>query len=222
VGAALYLGQGSVTATNCTFQGNIGGTVYAYYNSGIDLIDCIIRDTTGGLGVVAALENASSLDMDNCLVHDNDVTGDYVGGLVLANGASFNLTGCTFANNTTGGTNGSLFNDTWDVSTFTNCVIWGTSGAKAISRCGSVSCCLIFANEGGNESACFEPEADGNKSSNPGYCDPDNRDYRIASNSPCLPEFSGGCGLIGATDNGGCTLVAIEPLKFGSLKARYR
>jgi hypothetical protein len=222
VGAALYLGRGTATANNCTFQNNTGGTVYAYWNSGVTLNDCIIRDTTGGLAVVAGLQNTSNLNMNNCLVHDNTATMNGAGGMIQAYGAGFNLTNCTFANNILGGSLSSVLTDTWDSSTITNCVIWGTTGGKALDRCGTVSCSLIFNNDGGDESSCFNLAGDGNQSSDPGFCDPDNRDYRIAGNSPCLPAYSGACGLVGATETGGCTLVATEALNFGSVKALYR
>jgi hypothetical protein len=222
VGAAIYLSRGSAIANNCTFQNNTGGTIYAFDQSGIDLNDCIIRDTTGSLGVVAIMENSSSVDMVNCLVNDNTASTVGAGGALLSSGGNFTLLNCTFANNTLGGTGSSLLTDSWDASTTTNTVIWGTTGGAAMDRCGTVVCSLIFNNDGGDTSACFDSASDGNLSSDPGFCDPDNRDYRIASNSPCLAANSGGCGLIGATESGGCTLVATEALNFGSVKAMYR
>ncbi len=222
IGSALFLGQGSATANGCTFQNNSGGTAYAYWNSSVSFNDCIIRDNTGGVGVVAALQNSSVLSMDNCLVNNNTASLDGAGGMVQAYGGVFDLVNSTFASNTLGGASSSVLTDTWDAATITNCIIWGTTNGAAIDRCGTVSCSLIFDNDGGDESACFNPVGDENKSSDPGFCDPSGRDFRIASNSPCLPAYSGSCGLIGATENGGCTLVATEALNFGSIKAMYR
>jgi len=221
-GAALYLGQGYVVADNCTFENNSGGTVYAYWNSTAILNDCIIRNNVGLTGVVGGVQNSSTLRMNYCLVNDNTATSDAAGAMVQALGGGFELTNCTIANSNLAGGNSSVLHDSWDAATITNCIIWGTTGGKALDRCGTVSCSLIYDNDGGNESDCFDLVGDGNLSTDPGFCEPDNGDYRIATNSPCLPEFSGGCGQIGATLNGGCALVGTQELSFGGLKAMYR
>jgi parallel beta-helix repeat protein len=221
-GAALHQSRGSVVANNCTFRNNNGGVIFAYWNSSVNTADCVFQGNTGLAGVAVRLQNASSLTMTNCLVTDNIATNNWTGGVIAADDGGFDLTGCTFANNTCADASNGAVDDRHDNSTITNCVIWGTKVGMGTVRCETVSCSLIFGNEGGDTNPCIDLTANGNFQTDPGFCDPDNRDYRIASNSPCLPAFSGACGLIGATGNGGCTLVATEALNFGSVKAMYR
>ncbi len=221
-GAAIQQSRGSVVANNCTFRDNNGGVVFAFWNSGFTATDCVFQNNTGLAGVAVRLQNASSLTMTNCLLTDNVATSNWTGGVIAADDGGFDLTGCTIANNTCADASNGAVDDRHDLSTITNCVIWGTKVGMGTVRCETVSCSLIFANEGGDTNPCIDLAANGNFQTDPGFCDPDNGDYRIASNSPCLPAYSGACGLIGATDNGGCTLVATEELNFGSVKALYR
>jgi len=221
-GAAIYTQRGSATVNNGTFQNNTGGTIFAYWNSSITIDDSVFRNITGLTGVIVRLQNSSALTMTNCLVTDNTATANWEGGMVVADDGGFDLVNCTFANNTCADASNGAVDDRHDGSTITNCIIWGTKVGMGTKRCETVTCSLIFGNEGGDVSPCVNLAAGGNLNIDPGFCDPDGGDYRIASNSPCLPAYSGACGLIGATENGGCTLVGIEGLSFGSLKATFR
>ena len=60
-----------------------------------------------------------------------------------------------------------------------------------------------------------------NFSADPLFCDPDNGDFTIRSNSPCAPPGVTGCGLIGALGVG-CGPVSVEPLSWGGIKGKYR
>jgi len=57
----------------------------------------------------------------------------------------------------------------------------------------------------------------------PGYCDPDNGDFRVSANSPLLPGLSPcvGSEQVGAFLSG-CAATSIEGSSWGSVKARYR
>lgn len=62
---------------------------------------------------------------------------------------------------------------------------------------------------------------DGNISAEPLHCDPQNGDFHVASNSPCLPA-SNACGVqIGAFGQG-CDITPIDPSTWGQIKAAYR
>ena len=55
----------------------------------------------------------------------------------------------------------------------------------------------------------------------PLFCDEDARDLTLQPTSPCLPENSLGCDLIGALGQG-CGSVSIQPQSWGKTKSAYR
>ncbi|MBZ0267923.1 right-handed parallel beta-helix repeat-containing protein [bacterium] len=55
----------------------------------------------------------------------------------------------------------------------------------------------------------------------PQFCDPENGNYTLQSTSPCLPDLSLGCGLIGALGQG-CGTVSLAPETWGKIKASFR
>jgi hypothetical protein len=55
----------------------------------------------------------------------------------------------------------------------------------------------------------------------PEFCDPESDDFTVMNTSPCLPENSLGCGLIGALQEG-CGTISIEETSWGKIKNRYR
>ncbi len=57
--------------------------------------------------------------------------------------------------------------------------------------------------------------------SNPLFCNESNDDYSLMENSPCLPENSNGCGLIGALGMN-CGATPNIPTTFGRIKAMYK
>jgi hypothetical protein len=63
-----------------------------------------------------------------------------------------------------------------------------------------LSCCDIFGNTGGDWIGCIADQygINGNISEDPLFCDATTGDFTLDAASPCAPENSGGCGLIGA------------------------
>ena len=92
---------------------------------------------------------------------------------------------------------------------------------------GNVGCNNSWGNQGLN--FIFEGtvgDTTGNISADPLFCAPSANDYSIASESPCAPEHSGGCGLIGALDVG-CVFTAVpqgnrEETSWGAIKKMFR
>ena len=87
----------------------------------------------------------------------------------------------------------------------------------------SVSCTDLYGNSGGDWVGCIADQAglDGNFSADPLFCDPENGNFTIQSNSPCAPPGATGCGLIGALPVG-CGPVSVESESWGRIKGRYR
>lgn len=61
----------------------------------------------------------------------------------------------------------------------------------------------------------------GNISAAPKYCDPGAGDYRLASNSPCLPE-NNACGVRIGAFGAGCGAISVDGLSWGRIKASFR
>jgi hypothetical protein len=103
-----------------------------------------------------------------------------------------------------------------------NNIIAGSVGGAAVEHEGSretVSSCNVFWNNaGGNTSGFAMGPTD--RVVDPLLCDPESGDLQLMDGSPCLPEHSKGCGLIGAFGPG-CGTVAVEETSWGAIKARY-
>jgi hypothetical protein len=81
------------------------------------------------------------------------------------------------------------------------------------------SCNVFWENEGGTiEGAPLDPT---DRIVDPDYCDPKGYDLTVSSLSPCLPENSLGCGLIGALGQG-CGAVSIQLMSWGQIKGADR
>jgi hypothetical protein len=87
----------------------------------------------------------------------------------------------------------------------------------------TLTCCDIFGNEGGDwvGEIAGQYGINGNISEDPLFCDMANDDFTIQADSPCAPEHSGGCGLIGLMPVG-CPPTAVEQTTWGSVKASFR
>jgi hypothetical protein len=90
--------------------------------------------------------------------------------------------------------------------------------AQNIFNAGS-GCNLYWNNEGGDISGGDPFPTD--IWADPLYCDPENLDFTVAANSPCLPGATPGCGQIGAWGQG-CGGVSIEATSWGRIKSLYR
>ncbi|MFH1278279.1 MAG: hypothetical protein ABIK65_07865 [Candidatus Eisenbacteria bacterium] len=102
----------------------------------------------------------------------------------------------------------------------------GLDGISAYNA-GNVTCNDSWGN-GGQEYSFLGTISDttGNNSADPLFCNPLAGDYSIASESPCAPGNSGGCGLIGALPVG-CTATSVpagsfEPSSWGRVKKLFR
>src|SRR4029434_2492055 len=75
------------------------------------------------------------------------------------------------------------------------------SSAHGLS-CGGVlvTCTDVWGSGGNNTTACAPHPS--NLSADPLFCNPTLFDFTLDENSPCAPDHSGGCGLIGALDVG--------------------
>jgi hypothetical protein len=91
----------------------------------------------------------------------------------------------------------------------------------------TLSCCDLFGNAGGDWVVGIADQEGirGNFAADPLFCDPENGDLTLRSDSPCLPgNHPGGaaCGLIGALGEGCAPPTAVERASWGGVKTRFR
>jgi hypothetical protein len=108
-------------------------------------------------------------------------------------------------------------------STFTNNILAGSEGGFALQVPDGVvvtgECNVFWNNVGGHAvNYTFAPS---DRIVDPLFCDEAAGDLTLESISPCLPEFSGDCGLIGA-EGQGCGTVSVEAESWGKVKGAYR
>jgi hypothetical protein len=114
-------------------------------------------------------------------------------------------------------------------TTLTQCILaFGIDGGSVSCPTGGdpvieASCTDIFGNEGGNWIECLGTQLglEGNVELDPEFCGLKERNFEICSESPCAPEHSNGCGLIGAYDVG-CDPSSLETKSWGHIKGLYR
>lgn len=199
---AMFLWSADPTITDCVFSGNVslhyGGAVHCLHSSP-QFTDCTFSGNVAG----------------------------YEAGVMRCIHSSPAFVGCTFVQNASG-EEGSAFHLTASSPTLDGCIIAFGAGGEAV-HCyyGShpvLSCCDIFANEGGDWTGCIQSQlgAGGNVSLDPAFCSlapHEDQDWRLQSGSPCSAEESG-CGLIGAWGVGCDT--PVRRVSWGAIKALYR
>jgi hypothetical protein len=153
----------------------------------------------------------------------NSVTDNGIGGAVRASGLTIEVSGNTFHGNSQewSFSGGATFVLQGGTVTFSNNVVSSSSGAEAGRLLGgslTTSCNVFWDNpEGEADGFVLDPT---DVIADPLYCAPEVDDFTVSGESPCLPENSNGCGLIGAW-GAGCGIVSVVEESWGRIKARF-
>jgi hypothetical protein len=250
-GGALWIGTSSVEIRGCRFDHNgsgDGGAVYCV-DSSVLLDDCVLSDNIGRMWGGAIWCHGGSVSLVRCTLQDNwgmraggvlawsgdvqivdsvlqDNVSFYQGGACYSRyGAVITITGSTLVGNSAP-TGAGLYCQAGIIHADHTIVANGRLGAAAWAAEGgtmALSCCDVYGNQYGDWLYCLygQDGVDGNFSADPLFCDPDDDDFTLRSNSPCAPPGATGCGRIGALPVG-CGPVAIEALSWGKIKGAYR
>jgi predicted outer membrane repeat protein len=219
--------RNSVFIGNAAISGGGAGAVNINdYEGGVTIEDCYFEGNSAVYGGGAiAIGNRSSWTVQNCTFWRNTVTAAGSGGGALFAGTlsgSGTVVGCTFEANGPALQGGAVYFDAGAVL-FSNNVISGSLGNEAVYKLpgGGVTrgCNLYWNNAGGNAVGFTLAASD--RIIDPEYCDASTGDLTVFDTSPCLPANSGGCGLIGAHDQG-CGSVSVERTSWGRIKGGYR
>lgn len=171
-----------IVSTNCTFEGNTASS------------------TGGG---VAAIESSSAI-VTGCTFGGNSASTG--GAISCTGGAALTLTGSTLYGNDGPSASGLIFSTASPCAIDNSIIAFGTGG-PAMTGTGTpptLTCSDIYGNEGGDWVGYIADQygVDGNISEDPLFCDAENDDFSLDSDSPCLPsnhpDGAGACGLIGS------------------------
>jgi hypothetical protein len=156
-------------------------------------------------------------------------TAEIQGGGMRCTLASPTLVSCTFVGNQAPQACGGIFCNDGSSLTIENTILAFNGDAQAIFCAGAsevmLTCSNIYGNEGGDWVGCIASQygINGNISEDPLFCDPENGDFTIRSDSPCAP-FSppnAECDLIGAWPVGCEPPTATLQTTWGQIKARF-
>ena len=233
-GGGMYCSQSSPTLTNVTFSDNeawaAGGGMYCM--GAATLTGCTFsynQASFDGGGMYCWL-GSPEVVLANCTFSGNSAGRG--GGVSFVYNTHATLVSCTLAGNSAMH-GGGIRLQTPDPecpssATLTNCIIAFSTSGQAISmsdHCGAwLMCSDLYGNGGGDWVGIADQYGiNGNMSEDPLFCgghDPEER-YALHSNSPCAPENSPECGLIGAWGVG-CPSTAVEEVSWGAIKAMFR
>jgi hypothetical protein len=150
--------------------------------------------TSGG----AIYCDGSSPTVTGCVLHHN--SADQSGAAVYSSQGSPEILACTLVENWASD-GAAIHSADSEVAVAHTIVAFGVD-AQAISCTGSgtasLSCCDLYANDGGDWVGCVEGQEgiDGNFSTDPMFWDPSSHDYCLSPFSPCLDAPD--CGRVGA------------------------
>jgi len=215
--------------TNCVFRGNsadVGGGMYGANPSTPLVNGCVFEDNTADVAGAFGASSYCTPVLDSCVFISNVANG--FGGAMYSSNAQPSVDNCTFVSNTAGifaACIGGSFPS--QIMVITNSImafngngepVWVEDGLTPVFLCSN-----IFGNEDGDWVGSIEGQAgqNGNISSDPFFCDFENDDLNLQTESECLPE-NNSCGeLIGALP-GGCSITAVPDLGLTSQSSRVR
>ncbi len=171
------------------------------HSSDFTMTDCIFLDNSG-IDAGGIWISRSSPTLLRCIFADNEAMF-WGGGVVCYNESTPLLRQCTFTRNDAyeGGGAWVLYNSN---PVFENCVVafnldgWGIWADETCNP--AFLCCDVFQNVEGNYGGDLPDQTgiNGNISADPLFCDSENGDFRLHSESPCAWANNPDCGYIGA------------------------
>lgn len=207
-------GDGAVQIENLTLSDGFAlrGGGLSVAGAALTLRDLrFLRNAAAGDGgAIYAVQAA--LDLENCLFFANYASSGSGAALHVdgapASGAPQRIAQCTFAANAgcCGGRSLVLADCAAEIR---NCILEDVVCGPGVTA--DFAC--------NNGSTCGQ-SGEGNFVADPRYCGFELADCRLEPDSPCLPENSGGCGLIGAY--GSCATTSVARRSFSAVKALYR
>jgi predicted outer membrane repeat protein len=220
----IYTYDESLLVEGCRFIGNrgyTGGAIAEDVDGDVTVSGCWFEANSAehSGGAVYMSGQGGTRVVEGCVFWENQVLDFHGGGLHI--GLSTEIRSCTFVGNAAP-FSGAAMRIYAGNSTLENCIIANSvSDWPAIYLTGGslASSCNVFWNNLGGIGLNWTPDAT-DFEADPLFCDPDNGNFELSSQSPCLPPASGDCDLIGAFGEG-CGIVSIEDSSWGRIKGQY-
>jgi hypothetical protein len=218
-GGGMQILRGAVRLTGCLFDRNgadeLGGAVNSV-DAHLELTDCVfIKNEVWHAGGGAISCSGGDLDLQFCSFLEN--YGDFGPTTIRCPDAPAVLRNCTFYGNWGYQLPGPVMALGGDSEVRQTIIAFNPIGVPI--QCGDgpveLSCCDIYGNEDGNWVGCIGSQfgVNGNISEDPIFCDAENGDLTLRSDSPCLPWTPPNeeCDLIGAWPLGCAASSVPEP-----------
>jgi hypothetical protein len=125
----------------------------------------------------------------------------------------------TFADNANGGVR--VTAATTSLAIENNVFYQVGTAVQLVTSEATIACNVLWENAVNWAGIADQTGLNGNVVADPLFCDAANHVFTVAKGSPCLPENSNGCGLIGAHGLG-CGAVTVESMTWGGIKGLYR
>ncbi len=207
-------GGGSVRVERCVFEdgrAEAGGGAFVYQAPAAFLACTFRRNVaTDGAGAYCGYcTTGGGVRFEGCLFHGNDYpypsVGGYGAGIYYSHSLGL-VQSCTLAYNRAWLGAGLLVSTASTVDVVGALIAFSPEGQGLAVNAGTVtvSHCDIHGNQGGDWVGAIAGYLglDCNFTADPFFCDAPADDFTLRGDSPCLPENSGGCGLIGALAQG--------------------
>jgi len=212
-GGAIFIDGVSPTIRDCRFAtniaGNAGGAIFAL--AGTPRVEACVFDSnlTQGYGAAIAFESPNGAVIERNVFFEGEATSE--GGAIHIQGGTASIVNNTIVNNLAGEAGGAVYVTSSATVEFSNNIVAGNDAPSAGGiRCtaGTTLACNDFWNNGEDTVDCAAGTDD--FAADPAFCDPAEHDYRIPLDSPCAPDQTGGCGLVGALDPVECGVIAVD------------
>jgi hypothetical protein len=190
-GGGMSNNYSSPTVTNCIFSGNSaigerGGGMSNYYTSNPTVTNCTFSENSAGLSGGGMHNCYGTPTVVNCTFSEN--SAGYGGGMsyyecgIYYQKTSPTVTNCTFSGNSAGSDGGGIV-ILGGIATITNSLFWGDTSSEIAEIIGGMAVVNFSDIQGG-----WSGEGNNNINADPLFVNPDNDDFHLLPNSPCIDE----------------------------------
>jgi predicted outer membrane repeat protein len=211
-----------LTLTNCTFTENssdsCGGAIYCFFHVQPTLTNCVFTENTSSyFGGGMACYGRCAPTLEQCTFDGNVAGQNGGGGMRCWVFSPPTVTSSTFYGNSVVGVGAGIDTDGTSPVTLDKTIIAFNRIGEGLKIAGSnsaITCTDIYGNDNGDWGGAYLPAylagPYDNMCLDPLFCDADNHDLTLRSDSPCAPANSPGqCDLIG-TWPVGCLLADLD------------
>ncbi len=185
-GGILVLGAVATIAdcilTDCDATNSGGGINLNYAGSGTLVTDCTISGCNAAVrGGGIYIDNSEAL-ITGCTLFEN-YSGVQGGGGIFCNACTPTISDCTVVDNSVFAGVAGIHTNGSAVTVNNTVIAFNRGGSATDACCGTFTHCIAFGNSEGDDlhNGAENLEVD------PLFCDPDNSDYTVCADSPCLP-----------------------------------